>query len=59
MRTTVMEQTRRVGEDAKRVLEIAQDAFEESEAVLLPEIFVDAARGAEGDACAAVGFFRA
>jgi len=47
-----------VREAANGVPEIAQNAFEESEAVLLPEFFMDAARGAERDAGAALGFFR-
>jgi hypothetical protein len=49
----------RVSERADGVFEIAQDAFEGGEAVLIPEVFVDAACGTELDAGAAVGFFRA
>ena len=48
----------RVSERAEGVSEIAQDALEEGEAVLIPEIFVDAAGGAELDAGAAFGLFR-
>ena len=48
----------RAGEGADGVAEIAREVFEGRDAVLLPEIFVHAARGAELDAGAAVGFFR-
>ena len=46
------------GESAEGVAEVMREVFERSDAVLLPEIFVDAARGAELDAGATVGFFR-
>ncbi len=47
-----------MSERAEGVSEIAQDAFEEGETVLIPEIFVDATGGAELDAGAAFGLFR-
>ena len=46
------------GEGADGVTEIAREVFEGRDAVLLPEIFMHAARGAELDAGEAVGFFR-
>ncbi len=46
------------GEGADGVAEIAREVFERRDAVLLPEIFAHAARGAELDAGEAVGLFR-
>jgi hypothetical protein len=52
-------EARGAGKSAEGVFEIAQDAFEKRDAVLLPELFMDAALGAEADAGVAIGFFRA
>jgi hypothetical protein len=46
------------GEGADGVAEIACKIFEGRNAVLLPEIFVNAACGAELDTRAAIGFIR-